>query len=172
MENIYFTADTHFGDDNVRIYEDRPFSTIAEMDEKIIINWNNTVTDTDTIYLLGDVGNYDFDKMKSIITQLKGKKILLIGNHDQDRPDSFWFSCGFDSVIRTDGIIIDKWFVLSHEPPAYMSSKIPWVFIYGHVHSSEMYQTITGYSACVSTERWNYTPVSLNTIKEEIMKRR
>lgn len=42
----------------------------------------------------------------------------------------------------------------------------PFFYIYGHVHSTEAYKTITKQTACVSVERWNYTPVDLEKIKE------
>ena len=50
---IFFTADTHFGHNNVIRFCDRPFSSAAEMDEVMIRNWNARVTGGDTVYILG-----------------------------------------------------------------------------------------------------------------------
>lgn len=52
---IYFTADTHFGHENVIRFCDRPFSSANEMDEAMIANWNARVKGDDTVYVLGDM---------------------------------------------------------------------------------------------------------------------
>ena len=51
----YYISDPHF--DYVPILEQaqRPFSSISEMNETLIDNWNRTVSDSDTVYLLGDL---------------------------------------------------------------------------------------------------------------------
>jgi calcineurin-like phosphoesterase family protein len=51
---IWLTADTHFGHTNILKYCGRPFSSIEEMDETLINNWNNKVNQDDTVYHLGD----------------------------------------------------------------------------------------------------------------------
>ena len=33
---IYFIADTHFSEENIMHYENRPFKDIAEMDEELV----------------------------------------------------------------------------------------------------------------------------------------
>ena len=48
----------------------------------------------------------------------------------------------------------------------YMNDAIPYFYIYGHVHGSEMYRTVTEKSACVSVERWDYTLVTLDQIND------
>lgn len=48
---IYFTADTHFGHENVIRFCGRPFSCAAEMDEALIANWNSRVKGNDTVYI-------------------------------------------------------------------------------------------------------------------------
>ena len=48
MQKIFFTADTHFGHENVIQFDKRPFASADEMDEEMIKRWNNKVVyDTD-----------------------------------------------------------------------------------------------------------------------------
>ena len=54
---IYYTADLHFHYEPVA--EMRPVSSAAEMDEMLIRNWNGTVGEEDTVYVVGDVGYND-----------------------------------------------------------------------------------------------------------------
>ena len=51
---IYYTADLHLH--YAPLLAGRPFATVAEMDEALINNWNDVVTEADTVYLVGDVG--------------------------------------------------------------------------------------------------------------------
>lgn len=52
---IYYTGDQHFGHSNIIRFCGRPFVTVAEMDETLIKNWNNIVSDDDIVYILGDL---------------------------------------------------------------------------------------------------------------------
>lgn len=49
---FYFTADAHFGHENVIRFCSRPYATAAEMDEALIENWNSRVKGNDTVLIL------------------------------------------------------------------------------------------------------------------------
>ena len=78
---IYFTSDLHFGHANIIRLCKRPFADVDEMDGALITNWNKKVTKKDIVYILGDVV-WDKNKVGFYMEQLKGKKILVCGNHD------------------------------------------------------------------------------------------
>ena len=44
---IYYIADMHFGHKNVLRFDNRPFADTELMDEVLIHNWNERVTDED-----------------------------------------------------------------------------------------------------------------------------
>jgi len=80
--SIWVTADTHFGHDNIRKYCQRPFSSLDEMDYTLMENWNRVVKSGDTVYHLGDFAYGDHERVKRYRWSLKGKIILIMGNHD------------------------------------------------------------------------------------------
>ena len=132
---IYFIADTHFNHRNIIKYCDRPFEDIEDMNNTLIENWNNTVSDNDTIYHLGDVALSDESKLKEIISKLNGNKILIRGNHD-NKTVSFYENVGF-TVLRNAPVILDKFkVILSHVPlPDTMIPK-GFMNIHGHIHNN------------------------------------
>ena len=162
MAEIFFIADTHFSDERIFRYENRPFKDVEEMNAKMIENWNNKVNEDDILYLIGDVG----DETK--ISQLNGRKYLIKGNHDIKHNEEYR-KCGFIEVYDMP-IILDDFWILSHKP-LYVNENMPYANIFGHVHNSPMYRTFSKQHYCVTVERINYSPISFEDIKREIMKR-
>lgn len=82
----YLISDTHFGHDNIIKYDNRPFKNTEEMDEHMILKWNQTVEPDDTVIHLGDVfwGRNNEERMLSVMSRLNGHKWLVKGNHDID----------------------------------------------------------------------------------------
>lgn len=76
----YFISDIHFGCQN------RFDGRTLEHDKIVKDNWNRVVTNADNVYILGDIGkignNQDTERLIEIIATLKGKKTLIVGNHD------------------------------------------------------------------------------------------
>lgn len=169
MGKVYFIADTHFGSDTIIRYENRPFQSITEMEAVLKENWNKTVHDEDTVYLLGDFSeNLSQEEDGRIIKSLKGRKILIMGNHDTHRTPAQWQELGFDECSSLP-VIYNGFFILSHEP-LYINRNMPYANIYGHVHGNESYRTVSGQSACVSAERINYTPVLFEELFDAMKK--
>lgn len=166
MGRHYFTADLHFGHKNIIALEDRPFEDVAHMDRAMIAYWNDIVESNDTVFVLGDYGFYGRDKTRDITNSLRGKKILIRGNHDTHSAK--WYTgCGFHAVYDYP-IIYNGWFVLSHEPPTYFNNNTPYFYIFGHVHATKLYPTAIKNAACVSVERWGFRPVTLDEIITKI----
>lgn len=163
MTDIFVTADLHFGHNAILKYENRPFADTDIMDKKLIENWNSVVGKNDKTFVLGDVSFHNKETTEHIIKQLNGRKILIMGNHDKNRSINWWMDCGFDEVYRHP-IIYENFTVMSHEPPEYYNDATPFIYLYGHVHSSEMYRTCTKQTACACVERWNYKPVLLSKV--------
>lgn len=85
--NQYFISDTHFCHKNIiKFYRHPYFSNVTQMNDAIIQQWNATVkSQNDVVYHLGDVAFYKKSKpeiLQEILPNLKGRKILILGNHD------------------------------------------------------------------------------------------
>ena len=82
----FYTADLHFGQESLLAtgkWKERPFSTLEEMHKDQIKKWNKKVTNGDDVYVLGDVGSRGYHHMHpELLAQLKGRKHLILGNHD------------------------------------------------------------------------------------------
>lgn len=168
MAKDYFIADTHFGGENIRRYENRPFDNVAEMDEKLIENWNSVVTAEDTVYVLGDFSDYeDAERDAGILSRLNGTKILVMGNHDVHRTPQEWRELGFAECFSLP-VIYQQYFMLSHEP-LYINSNMPYANFYGHVHGNPSYKDACKQSVCVSAERIDYTPVEFDELKAQMV---
>ena len=157
---VFFIADTHFDDDNIRRYENRPFADVSQMNQAIMANWNRVVGSSDMVYFLGDIGQIEW------IKQLNGIKYLVKGNHDTE-CNAFYRENGFAEVYDIP-IIYDGFWLLSHEP-LYVNRNMPYANIFGHIHDNPAYKTVSSRSYCVSVERIHYTPIALSEIQSAIL---
>lgn len=80
----YYISDLHFG--HARLNEKidcRGFESTEQMDEYMIAQWNSRVKDGDHVFILGDLSvSSQGEEVNQIFHRLKGRKTLLIGNHD------------------------------------------------------------------------------------------
>ena len=150
---IWITSDTHFNHTNILKYEpkSRPFETIEEMNEAIINNWNAVVKSTDTVYVLGDFFMGPMDKIIPILSRLKGKIILIRGNHDTPLRLDLYRNYGIEikdiDYLRYKG----RYFILCHFPIAseefiqmVIKDNSEVVTLYGHTHSNSPVGYVNG----------------------------
>ena len=152
MSKVFFIADTHFGDNDVFLMsgENKFFDSVKDKDEKIIENWNTTVSPEDIVFILGDFGDMDY------WYKLNGKKTLIKGNHDNPKYCDILYP-----------IIYENFFILSHEP-MWVNEDGPYANIFGHVHNNPIYNTVTSRSYCVCACRNDYTPIAFEKIVEKM----
>lgn len=93
----FVTADWHLGHANCIDFDQRPFNSLEQMHQYLIRHYNSQVPDHGICYFLGDIGVGNSELTKSIITQLKGTKVLILGNHDKKSDASY--AMGFDVVM-------------------------------------------------------------------------
>lgn len=82
-DGLWFTSDTHWCHQKIIEFCNRPFSSVEEMNEKLIENWNSVVKPTDTVFHLGDFCFGGSQAWNSILDRLNGNILLIKGNHDE-----------------------------------------------------------------------------------------
>lgn len=134
---ILYTSDLHFGHKNVILFDHRPFLDVDEMDRTLIALWNMRVQKDDTVYILGDFCYKSSRAPEWYLRQLKGHKILVIGNHDGstlDNPKAMhYFEDAKPMMHVIDG---DRQVQLCHFPIAEWNGEGhgSW-HVYGHIHN-------------------------------------
>ena len=68
--------------ENVIRFDHRPFDSVEEMDKALIALWNRKVNSEDLVYVVGDFAYRNEKPFDWYLRQLKGKKYLIVGNHD------------------------------------------------------------------------------------------
>lgn len=79
---IFFTSDLHLGHKNILASCGRPFDTVEEMDDELIVKWNQKVGADDDVYILGDLAFRSANHINYYLKHMAGHKYLVVGNHD------------------------------------------------------------------------------------------
>jgi calcineurin-like phosphoesterase family protein len=113
----WFTADLHLGHQNIIRYCDRPFDDVEAMNRALVGRWNEVVGDDDLVWVLGDFALGRIADTLPLAGELRGRKVLLAGNHDRcwhghNRRVEGWtdryLEAGFDEVVQgTAAMVID-----------------------------------------------------------------
>jgi len=85
MKN-YVSSDLHFSHKNIIKYcpDSRGhLNSVGEMNEVLINNFNNVLTEEDHIYLLGDIGFGSPESTMEFLKRINGTKTIIHGNHDR-----------------------------------------------------------------------------------------
>lgn len=152
----YFISDTHFFHENVIRFDKRPFACVEQMNAQMRDWWNNTVSEKDRVYILGDfiwLPPSDPEYIK-FTKSLNGKKVLIKGNHDNvEKFSSELKNCFEDIKSRKEIKLNKKRIIMDHYPlMMYRHDTDSNVFhFHGHTH-------ITGEQDWV--EKWTRELVS------------
>lgn len=131
---FYYVSDLHFGHKNILEMCKRPFSSIEEMDERLVENWNKRVKKNDKVYILGDLIYKSTTPPEAYLERLKGEKVLILGNHDKWWVDKVDLTKYFSFVMRLDVINTGKGkATLCHFPMMDFEGRY---LIHGHIHAN------------------------------------
>lgn len=161
MSEIYIVSDTHFGHSNFLTFKNadgslvRKFSCVEEMDECMVNNWNRVISPEDIVYHLGDV--YFGDGHKHL-SRLKGRKRLILGNHDNGKAS--YIQCNFQKVVMWR--MFPEFNCLLTHVPVHESTLFKVKYnLHGHIHQQPSPSPL--HINC-SVEVQDYTPKHISTL--------
>lgn len=154
----YYISDLHFGHRAIIDLDERPFNDVTEMEWALIDNWNEAVTENDTVYILGDFC-WDRRETKRLISELHGNKVLIVGNHDAEHYTADIRKLFVDiqkQMTITDG---DKTVLLSHYPVLDFDGDTDKsvIMLHGHLHKNYGTEENVRQIAKRKVENENYT---------------
>ena len=166
---IYFISDTHFCHKNIISRCNRPFENVTQMNDALISNWNRVVGKADEIYVLGDFSfRGTVEQTLEILGSLKGKKHLIVGNHDL-----YLNKQGFD---RSAFLSVSHYLELNYKDARYILFHYPiveWahyhrksVHLYGHLHRQilPINEEWGKRAISVAADVINFTPISAEEV--------
>lgn len=170
---IYLTSDLHLYHKSF-IYEPRGFHNAEEMNYAIEKNWNELITDNDDVYILGDLifkgENNTLDDAMDIVRRLKGKKHVILGNHDGSMKTPLYKN--EKSIVEVAGAKY-LWYkghqyYLSHFPSITVDLEIEkkpkeWIInFFGHTHKKEKFYDGLPFMYNVSLDAHDNRPVLID----------
>lgn len=159
----YFISDPHFFHENVIRFDKRPFTSVEEMNAKMRDWWNNTVSEKDRVYILGDfiwLPPSDPEYIK-FTKSLNGKKVLIKGNHDNvEKFSSELKNCFEDIKSRKEIKLNKKRIIMDHYPlMMYRHDTDSNVFhFHGHTHITAEQDWVEKWTCALIFNRGMGTP--------------
>ena len=166
----FFTADLHFGHNNVINFKNtdgtkaRDFDTVQDMEDAMVQMHNEIVKPTDKVYMLGDIAfnARGLDKVK----QMNGIKILVKGNHDQLKLNKY-----VDVFKDVRGCHVMNGLVFTHIPIHVDQLGRFGCNVHGHLHMNRVMQgdKIDPRFLCVSVEHTDLKPIEFEDMVDRIV---
>ncbi len=140
--NLYI-GDMHLGHRNCLHLDNRPFSSVQEMNSVLIELWNGRVQKDDDVYVLGDFCYRSEEDPVTYLRKLKGKKHLIVGNHDvhllkNTQAMSYFETVEKQMVIKDRDETSEVQVFLSHYPTADYPNMYHGAYhVYAHIHANK-----------------------------------
>lgn len=172
-KNIWVISDTHFNHGNIIKFCDRPWDNPKEMNEDLIERWNSVVKDGDKVYHLGDVymgPGFTREDTSLLLSKLKGKKRLILGNHDNGKDQilqkyfekiEVWRNFGEFGLLMTHVPVHES--SLFRNASRRSEDKQKLRNVHGHIHDLP---APSPNHLCACVEQINYTPINIEELRK------
>lgn len=151
----YVTSDTHFNHNNIQgpngfVPTRKHFTSVEEMNETIIKNWNEKVKPEDEVIHAGDLSvNMKPKELFELLKRLHGTLIIIPGNHDSLsktikylKTNNYQYNNKPKFTISEVGMRIKfnkKIYYISHFPLGLGSQRPNMRNLCGHIHEETAY---------------------------------
>ncbi|MFQ3651369.1 MAG: metallophosphoesterase, partial [Gemmataceae bacterium] len=165
--SIYFTADPHFGHENIIRYCGRPFASAVQMDRVMLERINAVVQPDDTLYILGDFCMGVPQRVQAARhyrQQIACRNVHLIwGNHDPSEDSEF--ASLFDSTAHLVNLRLSgQRLTLCHYAMRSWDKSHHGAWqLYGHTHG-RLQEELQLLNMDVGVDCWNFYPISLEQV--------
>lgn len=143
-------------------------------DEELIKRWNDVIKhDNDLVFILGDFSFRNGKETNEILKQLRGRKILVLGNHDNIFMDKDFDKSLFTDIVDYKEITIDGMRVIMFHFPIQVWNKkhAGAIHLFGHIHSNKTtshpmkHEELLSYN--VGTDVNGYKPVCIKVYLDD-----
>lgn len=182
---IFISSDLHINHSAILNYCPGRGSSVDEMNEKIISNWNSVVSQEDHTYILGDCAMGRIQDAPQHIRRLNGTKTLILGNHDKtlkklikndDSLRDLFTSIHsyFELTHRIDGkkcVVVMSHFPISHWNGMHyvdQDNHIASIMLHGHLHGNP--SGLEGRIKDIGMDTNNLFPYLLDDVVRELQK--
>jgi len=164
-------------------FDNRPFTSVAEMDETLIHRWNAKVGKDDLVYVLGDlIWKSRNGDAHNLIKSLNGQIILIKGNHDRflhnaKAKDALAGIKDYDDIsVTLEGGSVRRCILSHYFIPMYNGHRHQAIHLHGHSHITAEAEVELRIAKELNAEGfineiynvgcmyWNYEPVTLDEI--------
>lgn len=162
----WYTADTHFGHENVIPFCNRPFRNTGHMDTVLIENLWLKVEPNDDLWIIGDFAfgprAKDLNYLESLFGQLPGaRKHLIVGNHDLEPTLALpWASISHLAEVR-DGAPTQMHTLCHYPMITWNRARRGALQLFGHVHGQ---WRGSRNSINVGVDVWDFMPVRFEDV--------
>ena len=168
----WYTADTHFGHENVVSFCDRPFRSASHMDGVMIENMWKVVQPDDELWIIGDFAfgppSKDPAYLEQIFNQLPGaKKHLIVGNHDRELTQALEWASVSHIVEVPDGPKRQRNTLCHYPMITWNHARREALQLFGHVHNN---WKGSRNSINVGVDVWEFMPVKFEDIARRAKK--
>lgn len=163
MNKYYFTSDTHFGHANIIKYCNRPFTSVWEMNKKMIEYWNAKVPVDGIVWHDGDFALGNLQDAIDVRNALHGEINIIWGNHDQNakKMDKMWATTQYYKELKVPGypMIVLSHYAMRVWNKAHHGS---WQ-LYGHSHGT-LPDNPNARSFDIGVDCHNYSPLHIDEV--------
>lgn len=176
--NVWFISDIHIAHKNIIRFANRPFGGVAEMDNVLLSNIQNTVKSQDVVFHLGDL-SFSRGAIERIVPKLPGTWYWIRGNHDKPLEKYLRDTTGEELYDLLNIVVDGQAITLCHYPMiSWLKSHYgtSWQ-LYGHHHWRTFNPDLDnpvqkilfgGKKLNMAVENWNYRPASFQQVRERM----